>query len=279
MKIIKTIQELQEDLNSVRGKKSIGLVPTMGALHEGHLSLVDTCRQQCGYTVVSIFVNPTQFNNPEDFDCYPRCMEDDIALLEPHGVDVVFAPGEKEVYPEPDMRQFYFGEMEKVMEGAFRPGHFNGVGQIVSKLFEYCNPDYAFFGEKDFQQLAIIRELVWQKHYPVNIVACPIVREADGLAMSSRNRRLSPEMRKEVPVIAKTLFEATKKMESMSVEALKEWALESIGATGKVEPEYVAVVNAKTLQAIKNWDEAEQVQLCVAAWAPPVRLIDNIRLK
>jgi pantoate--beta-alanine ligase len=240
---------------------------------------VDACHKKCDFTVVSVFVNPTQFNNPEDFSGYPRCMEEDVEMLRTHGTDVVFAPDEKEMYPEPDTRKFYFGEMEQVMEGAFRPGHFNGVGQVVSKLFEYCMPDAAFFGEKDFQQLAIIRELARQLYDTVQIVACPTVRENDGLAMSSRNRRLSPEMRKRVPVIAKTLFEAKEKMQHKSVAALKEWALEKIGNTEGLEPEYVEIVNAQTLQTVEDWNDAEHIQMCVAVWAFPVRLIDNIALK
>ena len=279
MKIIKSINELHENLQTVCEQKTIGLVPTMGALHQGHLALVDACRKKCGFTIVSIFVNPTQFNNSEDFTRYPRCLEEDVDMLRTHGVDIVFAPAEKEMYPEPDTRKFYFGEMEQVMEGACRPGHFNGVGQIVSKLFEYCKPDFAFFGEKDFQQLAIIRELSRQLHHRVQIIACPTVRENDGLAMSSRNRRLLPEMRERAPIIAKTLFEAKEKMPHKTVVALKEWVLEQIGSVEGLESEYVEIVNAQNLQAIKDWNDAEHVQMCVAVWASSVRLIDNITLK
>ena len=278
MKIIKTVAELQKITQAFRERKTIGLVPTMGALHEGHASLAANCRKKCDVAIASIFVNPTQFNNKADLTNYPRCEEKDLEILQNLGVDIVFTPSEKEIYPEPDTRTFCFGEMERVMEGAFRPGHFNGVAQIVSRLFEYCKPHYAFFGEKDFQQLAIIRELVKKQHYPIEIIACPTVREKDGLAMSSRNQNLSPEMRKIAPVIAKTLFAAKEKMQNTDVLSLKNWITHEINMEG-LKTEYVDVVNARTLQPIEHWDEAEFVQLCVAAWAESVRLIDNIALK
>ena len=206
MKIVHAIKDLQEALADLRAQgKTVGLVPTMGALHAGHASLVKRSVAENDATVVSVFVNPTQFNDKNDLTKYPRTLEADCRLLEQCGATVVFAPSVEEIYPEPDMRHFSFPPLDTVMEGAYRPGHFNGVCQIVSKLFDLVKPDRAYFGEKDFQQLAIIREMVRQLKFPLQIVGCPIVREADGLALSSRNTRLSAEQRQQALKISQTL--------------------------------------------------------------------------
>jgi pantoate--beta-alanine ligase len=270
---------MQELTSIVRKNKTVGFVPTMGALHEGHLSLVKTAMEQCDFTVVSIFVNPNQFNDPEDFKNYPRTQEADANLLSDAGVNLVFIPSEKEIYPIPDTHVFDFGDMDKVMEGACRPRHFNGVAQVITRLFNIINPTKAFFGEKDFQQLAIIKLLVEQIDLPIEIVACPIVREYDGLAMSSRNRLLNNSQRMHVPLIARTLFEAKERMKRMDVNSLNRWVKDTIDADPELKTEYAEIVDAKTLQPIKTWDDAKDIQLCVAAHANTIRLIDNIRLR
>ncbi len=211
MKIVNSIQELKSYLaEEKRDNKQIGFVPTMGALHGGHLSLVKRCVEENDVCVVSVFVNPTQFNDKHDLETYPRTLDKDCALLEPAGCDYVFAPSVEEMYPEPDTRTFDFGIVSAVMEGARRPGHFNGVAQIVSKLFYVVEPDNAYFGEKDFQQIAVIRAMVKQLDISVKINACPILRESDGLALSSRNVRLTSEQRQKAPLIARTLKESVK---------------------------------------------------------------------
>jgi pantoate--beta-alanine ligase len=280
MFIVHTVSEIRQLLQLVRGqKKTIGFVPTMGALHGGHLSLVEASRKQCNSTVVSIFVNPTQFNNPEDLEKYPRTLKNDGLLLQSAGADILFAPDEKEIYPEPDTRLFDFGQLETVMEGRFRPGHFNGVAQVVSRLFAIMQPDYAFFGEKDFQQLAIIRALVKQLDEKPVIVGCPVVREKDGLAMSSRNVLLSVKQRERAPLIAATLAEAKEKMARLPVVEVKKWVAGVINADSELKVEYVEIADEDTLQPIERWDDATHVRLFAAVFAPPVRLIDNIQLK
>ena len=279
MIITHSTEHMQELTDIVRKNKTIGFVPTMGALHQGHLSLVKTAMEQCDFTVVSIFVNPKQFNNPEDFKTYPRTQEADAALLSDVGVNLVFIPSEKEIYPAPDTCVFDFGGLDKVMEGACRPRHFNGVAQVVTRLFNIINPTIAFFGEKDFQQLAIVKLLVEQMALPIEIVACPIVREYDGLAMSSRNRLLNNTQRAHVPLIAHTLFEAKERMESMNANSLCKWVKDTIDADPELKLEYAEIVDAKTLQPVKTWDDANNIQLCVAVHANTIRLIDNIKLK
>ncbi|MDR0737666.1 MAG: pantoate--beta-alanine ligase [Prevotellaceae bacterium] len=279
MIITNSTEHMQELTAIVRKNKTIGFVPTMGALHQGHLSLVKLAMERCDFTVVSIFVNPKQFNNPEDFKNYPRTQEADTNLLSEVGVNLVFIPSEKEIYPAPDTRVFDFGETGNVMEGLHRPGHFNGVAQVVTRLFNIVNPTMAFFGEKDFQQLAIIKLLVDQIDLPIQIVSCPIVREYDGLAMSSRNRLLNNNQRMHVPLIARTLFEAKEKMEYVGVTDLSKWVKDTIDADPELKTEYAEIVNAKTLQPIITWDDANNIQLCVAVHANTIRLIDNIRLK
>jgi pantoate--beta-alanine ligase len=270
---------MQELTDIVRKSKTIGFVPTMGALHQGHLSLVKAAMERCDFTVVSIFVNPTQFNDPDDFKKYPRTQEADISLLSNSGVSLVFIPAEKEIYPLPDTRVFNFGAMGKVMEGASRPGHFNGVAQVVTRLFNIINPTVAFFGEKDFQQLAIIKSLVEQLDSPIQIASCPTVREYDGLAMSSRNRLLDDRQRARAPLIAHTLFEAKEKIGQLSVNDLKKWVKDTINADAELKTEYAEIVNTHTLQPVRTWEDTDQIQLCVAVQAKSIRLIDNIRLK
>ena len=278
MEVFETKNKLVQVLDLYRKKGiTIGFVPTMGALHFGHLSLVEQSRRENGITVVSIFVNPTQFNVQSDLDNYPRTLDADLRQLEAAGCDFVFAPPVKEMYPEEDTRAFDFGMLDKVMEGAYRHGHFNGVAQIVSKLFDVVQPDKAYFGEKDFQQLAIIRRLVAMTNDPVQIVGCPIVREADGLAMSSRNVRLTPEQRQNAPVIARTLFACKEKINIMNLDELKKWVVQQIDSTPCLQTEYFDIVNRHTLQTAAQYRE-NTMQACIAVHAGVVRLIDNIPL-
>ena len=256
---------------------SIGFVPTMGALHAGHLSLVEQCRRENGISVASIFVNPTQFNDKSDLHNYPRTLEDDLSKLKLAGCDYVFVPSVEEMYPEEDTRIFDFGMLDKVMEGACRRGHFNGVAQIVSRLFDTVRPNKAYFGEKDFQQLVIIRRLVEMMKYPVQIVGCPIVREADGLAMSSRNVRLTPEQRKHAPAIARSLFACKEKISDMPLNQLKKWVVEQIDRTPGLQTEYFNIVNRNTLRTARKYKE-NSLQGCIAVRAGAIRLIDNISL-
>jgi pantoate--beta-alanine ligase len=259
-----------------REGREIGFVPTMGALHEGHLSLVRRCRQENGVAVASVFVNPTQFNDEEDLRRYPRTPERDFELLEGCGCDYVFAPGVSEVYPEVDTRVFSFGYAEEVMEGARRPGHFNGVAQVVSKFFDMIGPRRAYFGQKDFQQVAIIRQLVERSGYDVEIVTCPIVREPDGLAMSSRNMLLPPACRKNVPHVFRTLQGAIELAHSLDVERVKEWTVGEIDRNPYLRTDYFEVVDSVGLHPVRSWNE-EGVKIgCVAVFAGDVRLIDNV---
>ena len=266
------------ELAGYRG--TVGFVPTMGALHEGHLSLVKKCRETCDTTVVSIFVNPTQFNDPKDLQNYPRTEAQDLELLAEAGVDFVFAPAVEEVYPEPDTRCFDFGGLDRIMEGEHRPGHFNGVGQVVSRLFEVVKPHKAFFGEKDFQQLAIIRYMVAQTGLPIEIVGCPIVRDRDGLARSSRNMLLSPEHRAAAPRIYAVLSEAAETLRGkVPVTEAKRIIAEQIDAEPLLKTEYVEIASAKTLSPATGWGERIGDLRCfVAVHAGPVRLIDNIAI-
>jgi pantoate--beta-alanine ligase len=276
MEIIRTRNILREALQVYKaGGNVIGFVPTMGALHAGHLSLVERSRGETGKTVVSIFVNPAQFNDPNDLDNYPRTLSEDVRKLEAAGCDCVFVPDVQEMYPEKDTRVFDFGGLDQVMEGVHRPGHFNGVAQIVSKLFDTVLPDRAYFGEKDFQQLAIIRHMVETMHYPVEIAGCPIVREPDGLAMSSRNMRLTPEQRKNAPVIAKVLFDSREKIASTDILQLKKYVIDRINGTPGLETEYFEIVDRKSLQSVAEYKE-NSLQGCIAVYAGTVRLIDNI---
>ena len=280
MKLVHTISELRAELDLQRqaGKK-IGLVPTMGALHEGHASLVRRAVAENEIVVVSDFVNPTQFNDKNDLLKYPRTLDADCELLEKEGADYVFAPSVEEIYPEPDTRQFSYAPLDTVMEGKFRPGHFNGVCQIVSKLFMIVEPDKAYFGEKDFQQLAIIREMVKLMNFPLEIVGCPIVREADGLALSSRNARLSVEERGFALNISKTLFKSQDFSASHSVAETQKFVEDSIAASEGLRLEYFEIVDGLTLQRIQNWEDTDYAVGCITVFCGEVRLIDNIKYK
>lgn len=280
MKVIYSICELKDCLSGERaGNKTIGLVPTMGALHDGHISLVERCVKENDICVASLFVNPTQFNNKQDLAAYPRTPEKDYELLEAAGCDYVFAPTEKEIYPETDTRIFDLGPVAEVMEGVHRPGHFNGVAQIVSKLFYIAEPGRAYFGEKDFQQIAVIRTMVKQSGIPVEIVACPIIRETSGLAMSSRNRRLTPEQHQKAPLIARTLKESTTFVADKNVQEVIDYVVNTINNEPVLRVEYFDIVNKETLQSIKNWTETTDPVGCIAVFCGEVRLIDNITYK
>ncbi len=278
MKVVHTIKDLQNELSAYRNVgKSIGLVPTMGALHRGHSSLVERAVAENDIVVVSIFVNPTQFNDKNDLKNYPRTLEADCALLEGVGAGIAFAPTVEEMYPEPDTREFSFAPLDTVMEGACRPGHFNGVAQIVSKLFYAVEPDKAYFGEKDFQQLAIIREMVRQLNMDLQIVGCPIVRESDGLALSSRNTLLSPEERERALTISRTLFASLSYAKEHSLAATKSFVEDAINNTEGLKLEYYQIVDGNTLQSIKEWSDSDYAVGCIALFCGDVRLIDNIK--
>ncbi len=277
MEIIRTVSQLRSRLDNLRsGNRSVGLVPTMGALHDGHLSLVRRARAENDLVVVSIFVNPTQFNNPDDLRTYPRTEEADCALLEEAGVDIAFVPTVEEMYPEPDTRQFDLGPVAEVMEGAMRPGHFNGVAQIVSRLFEITDPTRAYFGEKDFQQIAVIRRMVELEGFDLEIVACPIQRHPDGLAMSSRNVRLSASQRAAAPAIHLTLAESVRRAPGLTVEQVRQMVTDTLDSLPEMRTEYYEIVDPLTMQPISDWSEAKDPVGCVTVWCGDVRLIDNI---
>ena len=278
MKITTTVSELRAALEAM-GEGAVGFVPTMGALHEGHISLVEKARTECEKCVVSVFVNPTQFNDKNDLKHYPRTPEADAAMLEAAGVDVVFMPTVEEIYPEPDTRQFDFGQIDKVMEGATRPGHFNGVAQVVSRLFDIVEPTCAYFGEKDFQQIAVIRAMVAQLGYNIEIIDCPIIRDFDGLARSSRNLLLTPEHRAAAPHIYEVLSAAVAKVGELSPAELTEWVVAEVEKNELLKVIYFAAVDALSMQTIDNWSDSERVQGCIAVQAGEIRLIDNIKLK
>lgn len=278
MKAFATVKELREALRAVRNGK-VGFVPTMGALHEGHISLVERARKECDTVVVSVFVNPTQFNDKTDLKNYPRTPEADAAMLEAAGVDYVLFPTVEEIYPEPDTRVFEFGLVDKVMEGATRPGHFNGVAQVVSRLFAIVEPDKAYFGEKDFQQIAVIRAMVAQLGLKVEIVDCPIIRDTDGLARSSRNTLLDKAHRAAAPHIYEVLSAAASKTGDMTPDELSAWVVEQVNAEPLLEIIYFQAVDALTMQQVHSWDESPRIQGCIAVQAGAIRLIDNIKLK
>jgi pantoate--beta-alanine ligase len=275
MNITARIPEVQQCLQDQKNKTT-GFVPTMGALHQGHLALVHKAAEENDIVVCSIFVNPIQFNNPDDLKKYPRNLEEDCLLLEKAGCHVVFAPDVKEMYPEPVKETFDFGMLDKVMEGAFRPGHFNGVAVVVKKLFEIVKPAKAYFGLKDYQQLQIVKSMVRMIHSPVEVISCPTVREPDGLAMSSRNRRLSPELRGRAPVIYQTLSALADIKKTLSVEQYKRWAVDHIESAKPLKVEYFEIADATSLQSVDSWDASGGLVACTAVWAGEVRLIDNI---
>ena len=294
-----TVASLKQAVAHAKSEgKTVGLVPTMGALHEGHLSLIRRAKEQNDIVVVSLFVNPIQFNNKEDLAKYPRTVDADCEKIEKlenelqpgSNVILAFIPSVEEMYPEPVKEEYHFGPLEEVMEGPQRPGHFSGVAVVVRRLFDIVEPKRAYFGEKDYQQLAIIRNLIEQIKYPIEIVACPIVRADDGLALSSRNMRLSPEARAIAPAINATLEQAAEMAECEDVDDVKEWVMDTLGSFHEVnaeqcpndlkfEPEYFEIVNAKTLQPIENWaDTAEDGAVgCIAVWLDGVRLIDVVK--
>lgn len=280
MKVIHTIKDLQTELSVLKAQgKKVGLVPTMGALHAGHASLVKRSVNENEVTVVSVFVNPTQFNDKNDLVKYPRTLDADCKLLEACGATYAFAPSVEEMYPEPDTRQFSYAPLDTVMEGAFRPGHFNGVCQIVSKLFEAVKPHRAYFGEKDFQQLAIIREMVRQMQFDLEIVGCPIVREEDGLALSSRNARLSAEERENALKISQTLFKSRTFAATHTVSETLKFVEDAIAAVPGLRLEYFEIVDGNTLQKVDNWNQTSYVVGCITVFCGDVRLIDNIKYK
>lgn len=278
---VQTIKELTTEIEALKSTgKTIGFVPTMGALHRGHIELVSRSVKENDCCVVSVFVNPTQFNNASDLEKYPRDINRDAELLNKVGCNIIFAPEPNEIYTSDELNnnfEFDFGGLDKVMEGQFRPGHFNGVVQIVSKLFSLVKPNKAYFGEKDFQQLAIIHRMVKILEFDVEIVDCPIVREESGLAMSSRNERLSAEQRKKAVEISKVLFESRNFVPKLSPNDLKNWVVEKINTVDGLEVEYFEIANTTTLQTIKSWSEPSVG--CVAVFCGEVRLIDNIRYK
>lgn len=278
MKIFNRVSALRNALAEC-DRDGIGFVPTMGALHAGHRSLVERARRENATVVVSVFVNPTQFNDPRDLRCYPRTPEADARLLEEAGADFVLMPSVEEIYPEPDTRQFDFGRIDKVMEGATRPGHFNGVAQVVSRLFDLVRPARAYFGEKDFQQIAVIKEMVRQMALPIEIVECPIVRGEDGLALSSRNTLLDPAHRAAAPQIYAALREGVSQARTLTPAELTAWVTTEVERSPLLKVIYFQIVDARTMQEITAWEDSVRIQGCIAVQAGPVRLIDNIRIR
>jgi len=277
MKIFTSISEISNILEKYRQEgKSIGFVPTMGALHEGHLNLIRKAKAQNDISVCSIFVNPIQFNNKEDLEKYPNKIDRDIELLENENCDILFNPSVEEMYPQPDETEFDFGELELVMEGAHRPGHFRGVAIVVKKLFEIIKPTKAYFGKKDYQQLLIVESLVEQYKLSPEIVACEIVREKDGLAMSSRNSRLSFSQRRKAPAIFKNLQKAKELKEYLSPEQLKRWMEERYTGSDDFLLEYFEIADSKTLQPITEWNTEHKAMGFIVVHMGSVRLIDNI---
>ena len=284
MQICTSAEQYYNILRLFPEEYTIGFVPTMGALHQGHISLVKEAKQKCNKVVVSIFVNPTQFNNKQDLASYPRTLEEDCKLLSEFDDITIFAPNVDEVYPEITISEYDMDGLDLTGEGPRRPGHFNGVVQVVSRLFDIIKPHMAFFGEKDFQQLAIITHMSKKMGYPVQITPCPTVRESDGLAMSSRNKLLTSEQREIAPKIYKALSLAkylydTEAPEAITPKLLADWVVEQINKEKLLEVEYIEIVNASSLEILNNWSDAEHIQLCAAVFAHPVRLIDNIKLK
>ena len=282
MKLIHTIKDLQQMLEEARaGGMKIGLVPTMGALHAGHASLVKQSVAENEMTVVSVFLNPTQFNDKKDLEKYPRTLDADCALLEKEGADIVFAPSVEEMYPEPDTRQFSYPPVDTVMEGAFRPGHFNGVCQIVSKLFAAVNPDRAYFGEKDFQQIAVIRAMVKDLGFNIEIVPCPVIREESGLAMSSRNTLLSDDERKVAASISQVLFRSKNFATNHTLEETKRFVVDALNAVVGLEVQYFDIVDGISLQSLETWEDSDFIVGCITVFCgrQPIRLIDHIKYK
>ena len=262
-------------------KKSVGLVPTMGALHQGHALLVRRSVEENDVTVVSIFLNPTQFNDQTDLAKYPRTLEADCRLLELVGATIAFAPSVEEVYPEPDTRHFSYPPTDTVMEGAFRPGHFNGVCQIVSKLFQMVEPDRAYFGEKDFQQIAVIRRMVSDLGFQLQLVPCPVVREESGLAMSSRNTLLTDEERRVAAYIFKALSLSVPLQHTREVREVRDFVVNTLNAIPGLQVQYYSIVDGQTLADVGSWGESDDIVGCITVYcgSQPIRLIDHIRYK
>lgn len=280
MEIISKVEDLKKIRAQQESNKIIGFVPTMGALHAGHMSLLKAAAQECDICICSIFVNPTQFNNTEDLEKYPNQIEQDLKLLEKYGCDIVFTPNKEEIYPSNFVeKEFDFGLLDRVMEGANRPGHFKGVAMVVSRLFDIVSPNKAYFGEKDYQQLAVINELVSQERRAIDIVSCPIIREEDGLAMSSRNLRLTTEMRTAAPRIFNRLKHVKATSTTKSIETQKHWMQKQFEADEELNLEYFEISNAKNLKPSNKWADSHTHIACIAAYAGPIRLIDNILLK
>jgi pantoate--beta-alanine ligase len=282
MKVISTVNELQNNILQMR-PATVGFVPTMGALHEGHLSLVETASLLCPLVVVSIYVNPTQFNDKNDLRNYPRTIDSDLHLLENilRESDIVFTPDDKEIYPVEDKRQFHFGNLDEVMEARQRPGHFNGVAQVVSRLFDIVKPDIAIFGKKDFQQLAVIKELVRQTGLKVQIIGNPIIRENDGLAMSSRNRLLEPQIRQNASIIFKTISAAASMITDHDIPEIKSFVSGTINMTPGFNVEYFDIVDDTELVPVNKkseMDDKKRYYGCIAVKAGLIRLIDNIEI-
>ncbi len=282
MKVVSAVKELEKCIKRA-GLFPVGLVPTMGALHDGHLSLVRSAKNECPQIIVSIYVNPTQFNDKEDLKKYPRTPEADLALLGKilRDSDIVFTPADEEMYPEEDKREFHFGNLDRVMEALHRPGHFNGVAQIVSKLFEIVDPERAYFGLKDLQQVAVIKDMVRQKGYKVKIIPQPIIREPDGLAMSSRNRLLEPDIRKKAPVIHITLKAAAGMIKDHDIPEIKQFVKENIEKEKNLSLEYFEIADENRLMTVQKKSDMKNnsgYYGCIAVKAGKIRLIDNIEI-
>jgi len=277
MKIISSVSELEIFLSKTSKDKSLGFVPTMGALHQGHISLVEKAISQNDMSLCSIFVNPTQFNHTEDLDKYPDQLDADLTLLEKTGCDVVFTPSKAEVYPEGFIAKSYdFGNLDKVMEGKTRPGHFEGVALVVSRFFDIIRPQKAYFGEKDFQQLAIIRSLASQNYKRIEIIPCPTLREAGGLAMSSRNLLLDENYRSAAPRVYQRLLHVKKQANTKSISELKQWIAQEFKQDPDLKLEYFEISDLDSLQSSTQWSDYQVHIACIACFAGSVRLIDNI---
>ncbi len=279
MEIFNTVSTLQKRLNELRAEgQTVGLIPTMGALHQGHLSLIDIAREQSDIVVASIFVNPKQFNDSTDFNNYPRTLETDANLLKKQGCHMLFAPPYDEVYDGSPTYRHDFGALATVMEGTHRPGHFEGMAMVVKRFFDIVMPDFAFFGQKDYQQLQIIKVMVAQENLPITVVGCPTVREASGLAMSSRNMLLSEQERNTAALLSKVLFDAKEMAQTQSVAHVQQYALQQLGTAPRIVLEYFQLVDGNTLQPLETWDRSKSAVACIAARIGEVRLIDNVIL-
>ncbi len=279
MQVFKTVNEISSYIRSCKNEnKTIGFVPTMGALHNGHLSLINTSKEQNNITVVSIFVNPIQFNNEQDFVKYPKDYDKDLNLLKNVNCDIVFIPSVKEIYPEPDNRFFDLGYLGTIMEGKFRPGHFQGVAKVVERLFKIINPNKAYFGQKDFQQLAVIKKLVQITNSKVNIIACPIIREENGLAISSRNTRLTQNQFSKASIIFATISKLKEFITKNKFNEFINWSKSTIDSENEFKTEYIEIVDTETLEIIQSIKNHKSITCCIAVFCGEVRLIDNIQL-